>query len=176
MHKAYMNMGEGLNGSVPLNGTNLICVTMEGLNGSVFAKLAQMDLLVSGAWGWTFSDFQSMSRAGLSGSLTAETATCCCISDDSCNGCNVLALLPKHPQAGLQSSVSWLCYIHCHLPEHPAFDFRHRWTLQYCSPSSLWSSSGVSLLLRLTPLTYAAKKLTKWTARSRTWVVLFCEI
>ena len=44
-----MNMGEGLNGSVPLNGTNLIFVTMEGLNGSVFAKLAQMDLLVSGA-------------------------------------------------------------------------------------------------------------------------------
>ena len=34
---------------VPFNGTSLICVTMEELNGSVHAKLAQVDLLFSGA-------------------------------------------------------------------------------------------------------------------------------
>ena len=56
---------------VPFNGTSLICVTMEELNGSVHAKLAQVDLLFSGAWGESISDIQSMSRARLSGSQTA---------------------------------------------------------------------------------------------------------
>ena len=40
---------EELSLRVPFNGINLICVTLERLDRPVFAKLAHVDLLVSGA-------------------------------------------------------------------------------------------------------------------------------
>ena len=42
---------EELSLRVPFNGINLICVTLERLDGPVLAELAHVDLLVSGARG-----------------------------------------------------------------------------------------------------------------------------
>ena len=81
---------------VPFDGINLICVTLERLDGPVLAERAHVDLLVSGARGETLLGLPVHVQGR--GRVEAElllTVTCCRIPDDCCPGRTIFLKLDQ---------------------------------------------------------------------------------